>query len=95
MKRSVGGKYVVMYIPPELKQELIAMAYMLGHAGMYSKVIRKLLQIGVERYKAGLDAKKTKDFELILNNVRIADMVSPPTGERKSSKYIKVKERGG
>lgn len=94
-RKALGGRYLTFWLPPEIKQELVTVAYMMGHAGVVAKVVRKFLIEGVKKYKAGLTPKQQKDFDLILGNVQIRNMLTAPTGERKTSKYIKKKERGG
>lgn len=91
----VGKRFITIYVELAIKQELVALSYFLGRGGEYGDIVRSMLVKGLERKKASFTPKQEKDFALILGNVQIKDMLSPMTGVRKTSRYIKKKERGG
>jgi len=54
----------------DLRDKLVALAYLRGEAGVYARVVRYLLKAAVEDEINSLTPQEHKEFDEILENVR-------------------------
>jgi len=62
-----------LFVRPNTRLEVIAIAYQMGHKGKYAKACRPLLESAIKAYVDNLSPREKKDFDTILDNVMIAD----------------------
>ena len=91
------GKYfddqLMISCETELKEKLLALAYLRGDAGTYAPIARVLLRRAAEDAVAALDPDEMKDYKKILDNVRTKALVSRmERQERTRAKLKKSKE---
>jgi hypothetical protein len=70
--RPPKGK-LELFVPLPLRQAIMAMAYHAGMKGNRTRMAIKLLSQGVESYIAGLKPSQKRDFDEILENVKLSD----------------------
>lgn len=76
----------------ELKQKLIALAYLRGDEGQYAPIARDIMTEAVERFIQELDPQEQKEFREILETVKTAGVIEKMEREEKRKERLKVKE---
>jgi len=70
--RPPKGK-LELFVPLPVRQALEAMAYHSGLKGNRTRMAIKLMSQGVDAYYAGLKPSQKRDFDEILENVKLLD----------------------
>ena len=60
---------VVISLPPSVKLKLQAIAYQVGNKGLMSKIARRFVLDGIERYEAELSQAKARELREIMSHV--------------------------
>ena len=88
------GKYfddqLIIACEKELREKMLALAYLRGDAGSYASIGRVLLRKAADDAVAALDPDEMKDYKKILENVRTATLVSRM--ERQERTRLKFKK---
>ena len=61
--------------PEGTRANIMALSYLMGNGGSFSMVARNALLEGVQRALDSLDDRKRKDFEEILENIKLRGQV--------------------
>lgn len=60
-------------VSTEMHQNMIALAYLQGHKGMYARVVRNILEKGIGEVLEALTPHQKADFDEILQNVKLQE----------------------
>lgn len=90
------GKYFNIQITfsakDELREKLIALAYLRGDEGEYAPIARDIMTEAVERFINDLDPQEQKELKEILKSVKAAGVIDKMEREEKRRERLKIKE---
>lgn len=61
------------YVKPEVRMQVIAIAYHLGTRGKHAAACRRLIQLGIKSYLDALTPKQRKEYDFILQRIRLLE----------------------
>ena len=88
--------YCNVYLSQDMLDRIDAIVFMSGETRVRSRLIRRYLQEGIDKFEAGLITNRKGDYNLILANVKIKSLYTEPSPTKpQKSHYVKKKDRGG
>lgn len=65
--------YLQVFVTHDVRLRLVAIAYLTGNKGMFSRPVKTFIEEGINRYLETLTPKQKKEYDEILANVMVME----------------------